>query len=93
MFCKFFSFCCSSSTKKSPKHDPAHIKRSDVAPEDMFNRDRPCPPKFKSPIRPLLNLAENQSAHFECRLVPVGDPDMKVDWYKDGVMLQHGRSC
>ena len=35
-----------------------------------------------------LTLKENQSAHFEARLIPVGDSRLKVEWFKNGVALQ-----
>jgi len=35
-----------------------------------------------------LTLKENQAAHFEARLIPVGDSRMKVEWFKNGVPLQ-----
>lgn len=35
-----------------------------------------------------LTLKENQSAHFEARLIPVGDPHLRVEWFKNGVPLQ-----
>lgn len=66
------------------------MKIPEMPVEDMFHRERPHPPKFKSQMKPLMNLSENQPAHFECRLVPVGDPDMQVEWYKDGTLLRHG---
>ena len=40
----------------------------------------------------MTRLLENDPAHFECRLVPVGDPDMVVEWYKDGVLMKHGQT-
>ena len=57
----------------------------------MFNKDNPRPPKFKVQLKPALNLVENMSAHFESRLVPIGDPDMQVEWYKDGQLLRAGQ--
>ena len=27
-------------------------------------------------------------AHFEAKLVPVGDPRLRVEWYKDGRPIQ-----
>ena len=68
---------------------PSQVK-PDMAPEDLYQRERPRPPKFKTQIKSQMELLENQPAHFECRLIPVGDPDMKVEWYKDGVLLRHG---
>jgi len=35
-----------------------------------------------------LVLKENQSAHFEARLIPVGDSRLKVEWFKNNVPLQ-----
>lgn len=36
--------------------------------------------------RPLHNLetVENTNVHLECRLKPVGDSSMKVDWFVNG---------
>jgi hypothetical protein len=58
--------------------------------EDMFNKEKPVPPKFKVPLKPLNNLVEGQPAHFETYLVPIGDPDLQVEWYKDGQILRAG---
>ncbi|RXG68646.1 Titin, partial [Armadillidium vulgare] len=45
------------------------------------------PPKFITQVANIDQLAEGQSAHFEARLKPVGDPNLVVEWYKDGVKL------
>lgn len=45
------------------------------------------PPVFTSPLKDR-QLAENAPLHFEARLIPVGDPDLKVEWFKNGVPLQ-----
>lgn len=37
-----------------------------------------------------LQLVENQSAHFECRLIPVGDNKLKVEWFHNGVAIMPG---
>lgn len=41
------------------------------------------PPQF---TRPLHNLetVEGTNVHLECRLQPVGDPTMRVDWFVNG---------
>lgn len=44
-------------------------------------------PMFTLPIKDL-RVAENQAAHFEARLIPVGDPRLKVEWYRNGVAIQ-----
>jgi titin len=47
------------------------------------------PPKFTTPFEDVV-LTEGQSAHFEARLIPIDDPDLKVTWWKDGVQLRTG---
>lgn len=56
----------------------------------MYQREAPRPPKFKTQIRDQTRLKETEAAHFEGKLVPIGDPDMRVEWFKDGVLLKHG---
>ena len=48
-----------------------------------------APPQFLT--QPAdVSLVENQLAHFECRLSPVGDPTMRVEWYHNGRPLSAG---
>lgn len=47
------------------------------------------PPKFTTHIQNLAGLKDGQSAHFECTLVPVNDPDLKVEWYHNGKPIRH----
>jgi hypothetical protein len=58
--------------------------------EDLYDKDNPRPPMFKTTIRPQSRLMENEAAIFEGRLVPIGDPDMRVEWFKDGQPLTQG---
>uniref|UniRef100_A0A1B0FY72 Ig-like domain-containing protein n=1 Tax=Phlebotomus papatasi TaxID=29031 RepID=A0A1B0FY72_PHLPP len=48
------------------------------------------PPKFVTQIKEISRLVEGQSAHFEARLTPVTDPDLKVEWFYNGNKLPHG---
>lgn len=43
-------------------------------------------PVFTMPIKDL-RVAENQAAHFEARVIPVGDPKLKVEWLRNGVPI------
>ncbi|GBM37321.1 Titin, partial [Araneus ventricosus] len=43
-------------------------------------------PVFTQPMK-NLQLMENKSAHFECRLIPVGDTKLKVEWFHNGVAI------
>ena len=38
-------------------------------------------PKFINQIQSLEGLIEGDSAHFECKLVPINDPNLRVEWY------------
>lgn len=44
-------------------------------------------PVFTLPVRDI-RVAENQAVHFEARLIPVGDPKLKVEWLRNGVTLE-----
>ncbi|XP_075588793.1 LOW QUALITY PROTEIN: titin-like [Dermatophagoides farinae] len=46
-------------------------------------------PIFTQPLHNVYNVREGSNAHLECRLIPVGDPSMNVEWYKNGRPLQH----
>jgi len=41
-------------------------------------------PRFLSKLKPLEGLRESNNAHFECKLEPVADPNLKVEWFKNG---------
>lgn len=70
-----------------------HIRREGEAPpiEDVYDKEKQKPALFKTQIQDLY-LKENDAAHFECKLLPYGDPTMKVEWFKDGEPLHHGES-
>jgi titin len=46
-------------------------------------------PVFTSSIK-NITIKEGQRAHFECRLIPVSDPTMKVEWFHNNVPLKTG---
>lgn len=51
---------------------------------------------FEKPIFTQLltgpsELWEGQHAHFEARVVPIGDPNMRLEWYVNGVQLKMGK--
>lgn len=55
--------------------------------ECVSEKDRVVKPKFTRHLKDL-EVPESTSAHFEATLIPVGDPDMRVVWYKDNVPLE-----
>jgi len=45
--------------------------------------------RFVTQIQDQLSLVEMESTKFECQLAPVGDPNMKVEWFLNGKPLRH----
>lgn len=56
-------------------------------PEEFHSMEKP---NFSKQLRPMIEAKEGQFVHMECRLVPVHDPKMVVEWYKDGTPLPSG---
>lgn len=44
-------------------------------------------PVFTQPMRDISTV-ESQAAHFEARLIPVGDDKLKVEWLRNGIPIQ-----
>lgn len=55
--------------------------------DDLFDPDRKQPPRFVTQILSQEKLVEMQSTKFECQLAPVGDPNMRVEWFFNGKPL------
>uniref|UniRef100_T1J5H7 Ig-like domain-containing protein n=1 Tax=Strigamia maritima TaxID=126957 RepID=T1J5H7_STRMM len=51
---------------------------------ECIERIKGQPPRFTTQLQDLINLKEGDSGHFECNLIPVGDPAMKVEWFHNG---------
>lgn len=37
-----------------------------------------------------IEIKEGQRAHFECRLIPVSDPTMRIEWFQNNMPLKSG---
>lgn len=59
--------------------DSSRYKRTEVADEVVKIK-----PRFVTRPKSLENMREGQHAHFECKLEPVTDSNLKVEWYKNG---------
>lgn len=55
--------------------------------DDLFDPDRKQPPRFVTQIKDQTTLTEMANTKFECQLAPVGDPNMKVEWFFNGKSL------
>lgn len=58
-------------------------KREEVEPQ----MQRPI---FLTPLISLENLKEGEHAHLECRVEPINDPNLKIEWFVNGVKLKTG---
>lgn len=59
--------------------------------DDLYDADKKQPPRFVTQIQDQTELVEMQSTKFECQLAPVGDPNMKVEWFFNGKPLAHSK--
>ena len=46
-------------------------------------------PVFTTSMR-SVEIKEGQRAHFECRIIPVSDPTLKVNWLLNGQPIKQG---
>ena len=47
-------------------------------------------PRFTVQLNGPTNLVEGQSAHYECRIEPYPDANLKVEWFHNGKPLSTG---
>lgn len=59
--------------------DSTRFKRTELVDEVVNIR-----PRFITKPKNLDNMKEGQLAHFECKLEPVTDSNLKVEWFKNG---------
>jgi hypothetical protein len=59
--------------------DSSRYKKSEYVDEVVNIK-----PRFLTKPKSLDNMREGQHAHFECKLEPVTDSNLKVEWYKNG---------
>lgn len=59
--------------------DASRYKRKELIDEVVNVK-----PKFVTTPKNQENLLEGQYAHFECKLEPVTDSNLKVEWFKNG---------
>lgn len=55
-------------------------KRDEILVDD----EKPDPPRFTVELKDVLNVPEGAPAHFDCRVEPVGDSSMRIDWFLNG---------
>jgi hypothetical protein len=68
------------------EHQP--FQRPDIP--DLVTRQRPV---FTQPLQNIDSIAEGQNAHFECRVIPVNDGTMKIEWFRNDKALETSEFC
>lgn len=59
--------------------------------DDLYDVEKRQPPRFVTQIKSQTSLVEMEATKFECQLAPVGDPNMKVEWFYNGKPLHHSK--
>ncbi len=65
--------------------DSAYYRRNEFEETIIVQK-----PTFTTALSGKVDYVEGQSAHFEARLQPIGDPNMTVEWYLNGRELPVG---
>ena len=65
--------------------ETAKVRRQDSESSMKFGK-----PVFTSPLVGEKDVGMGKKAHMECRVVPVGDPNMTFEWSKNGESLKMG---
>lgn len=63
------------------------FKRADIS--EPISKQRPM---FTQPLQNIDSINEGQTAHFECRLIPIGDSSMTVEWFRNEKPLETSNS-
>lgn len=59
---------------------------------EMFIDTRPQQaPVFISHLQNQDNLSEGQHVHLEAQVEPRADPNLRIEWFKNGVTLTTGK--
>ncbi|OCT63665.1 hypothetical protein XELAEV_18044764mg [Xenopus laevis] len=72
----------------APELEPLHLRYGQEQWEegDLYDKEKQQKPFFKKKLT-SVRLKRFGPTHFECRLTPIGDPTMVVEWLHDGKPL------
>ncbi|KAL7385130.1 hypothetical protein ABVT39_016267 [Epinephelus coioides] len=73
----------------APELEPLHLRYGQEQWEegDLYDKEKQQKPQFKKKLT-SIRMKRFGPAHFECRLTPIGDPNMVVEWLHDGKPLE-----
>lgn len=89
-------FLAKASIQLDTQHPEAQRKIARLEADKTPSRSEEPEKVFDKPIFTQLltgptELWEGQIARYECRVVPVGDANLRFEWYINGVELQLGK--
>lgn len=61
-----------------------------VEPQYNIEEISKSKPIFTQPLTDPQPMSEGKNIHLECRLEPMGDPSMRVEWYFNGKAITVG---
>ncbi|KAF7659178.1 hypothetical protein LDENG_00002630, partial [Lucifuga dentata] len=72
----------------APELEPLHLRYGQEQWEegDLYDKEKQQKPQFKKKLT-SIRMKRFGPAHFDCRLTPIGDPTMVVEWLHDGKPL------
>ncbi|KAL7882204.1 hypothetical protein AOLI_G00090530 [Acnodon oligacanthus] len=72
----------------APELEPLHLRYGQEQWEegDLYDKEKQQKPHFKKKLT-SVRLKRFGPVHFDCRLTPIGDPTMVVEWLHDGKPL------
>ncbi|XP_051566259.1 titin-like [Myxocyprinus asiaticus] len=72
-----------------PEIEPLHLRYGQEQWEegDLYDKEKQQKPHFKKKLT-SVRMKRFGPVHFECRLTPIGDPTMIVEWLQDGKPLE-----
>lgn len=78
------------SAREEPTFRVVPRKEESVEPDDYYTSSKPKAPYFtKHPTNAMIK--EGHPVRFECTLLPIGDPNMTVEWYCNGELVRVGK--
>lgn len=76
-----------TNTHEATLQNLQYLEQKNYRASQLFDEAVAEAPMFTVPVRDVRS-AEMKNVHFEARLIPVGDSNLKTEWYKDDVPLQ-----
>ncbi|XP_051980649.1 titin-like, partial [Xyrauchen texanus] len=73
----------------APEIEPLHLRYGQEQWEegDLYDKEKQQKPHFKKKLT-SVRMKRFGPVHFDCRLTPIGDPTMIVEWLHDGKPLE-----